>query len=664
MPRTSLLRRSTVSATVLAIGATTLFGGAGTAHATHAAPGHLLTASNGTHYITTTNGRLVGTDEYTISDAAWSPDASRAVFVADSGDIATIRGDDGESVYPIADPDPGVQRADPEWVGDGSTVVWAAKPAGEPWRLEETVSTYGWDVVRRSPNDGHHYSQPDTNGSQRIVVQRQANDGSGNPTGTPEIGFLDGGTYTLIVSNAASPTLSPDGTKVAFVRGGQIWVSNTSGGNLVQVTDNPATHGDPVWYPNGTTLAFRKGTGVATAPANGSQPNPALVSGLTGEPDVQPRRQDRVVRLAGTDRYSTAAAIARSHWATVGVAGDKRAKADSVVLSRSDTFADALGGSALAAAKQGPLLMTPRTSLDPLAADEITRILAPGKTVYLLGSAAGAISAEVERQVKALGFSTVRLAGTDRFSTSVAIANAIDPTPDTVLVATGMNFPDALSAGAAAGAQNLPGKGTSAVVVLTNDNLLPVATKSYLDALPGSSVVVGVGLQGATATKPYGSVPLYGDSRFETALLTAWAFFGGQNHIGLATGMNWPDALAGGALMASLDGPLILTLGTADYFGFEPWYLGDETSGSVHTGLVFGSAPVVNTIQAQGLGTVISGPAGYTSQSNTTDVYRGTAGTTATSGQRATGAAAPVDGPRTRAELEAAVKAAKERLKK
>ncbi|SCL38492.1 WD40-like Beta Propeller Repeat [Micromonospora pallida] len=662
MPRTSFSRRSAVTATVLAIGATTLFGGAGTAHATHAAPTHLLTVSNGTGHIFSPTGSLVGSEEFTITDAAWSPDGSRAVFVADGGAIATIRWNDGESIYPIAEPEPGVHRADPEWVGDGSTVVWATKSPGDLWSIEETVSTYGWDVVRRSPNDGHHYSQPDTNGSQRIVVQRQADDGNGNPTGTPEIGFLDGSTYTRITTNAASPTLSPDGTKVAFVRDSEIWVSNTSGGNLVQVTNSTASHSDPVWYPTGNALAFRKGLEAATALADGSQPNPPVNVGLVGKPDVQPRNRDRVVRLAGSNRFSTAAAIARSHWATVGVAGDKRATAESVVLSRSDTFADALGGSALAAAKQGPLLMTPRTTLDPLAADEIKRILAPGKTVYLLGSAAGAISAEVEQQVEALGFNTVRLAGTDRFSTSVAIANAIDPTPDYVLAATGMNFPDALSAGAAAGAQNLPGKGTSAVVVLTNDNRLPVSTKSYLDALPTSSLVVGIGLQGATATEPYDSVPLYGSSRFETALYTAWAFFGGQNHIGLATGMNWPDALAGGALMASLDGPLILTQGTANYFGFEPWYLGDETSGSVHTGLVFGSEPVVNAVQAQGLGAIISGPTNFTAQFNVTDVYRGTAATTAASSKRATAGA--VDGPRTRAELEAAVKAAKERLKK
>ncbi|WDZ86101.1 cell wall-binding repeat-containing protein [Micromonospora cathayae] len=659
MPRISITHRSAVFGTVLAIGATTLFGGAAPAHATHASPGGRVTASNGGHYITVAGGNLVGTPEYTITDAAWSPDGSRAVFVTDNGDIATIRYNDGESLYPIANPDPSSQRADPEWVGDGSTVVWAARSAGEPWRIEETLSTYGFDIVTRSPDDGHHYTQPDTNDSQRVVVQRQADDGNGNPTGTPEIGFLDGSTYTPIVSDATSPTLSPDGQKVAFVRGNQIWVSDTSGNNLVQVTGNASSHGDPVWYPTGQTLAFRQGSGIAAAAADGSQQNPTNIAGITGEPDVQPNKKDRVVRLSGTDRFTTAVAISQSHWATRGNAADKRAPADSVVLTRWDSFADALGGSALAAAKQGPLLMSTLDTLHPTATAEMQRILAPGKTVYLLGSAAGAISANVEQQVKALGYNTVRLAGTDRFATSVAIANAIDPTPDTVLVATGMDFPDALSAGAAAGAQNLPGKGTSAVVVLTNNNLLPAPTKTYLDGLSGSSTVVGVGLSGATAAQPYDAIPLYGDSRWETALLTAWTFFGGQNHIGVTTGMNWPDALAGGALMASLDGPLLLTYGTDDVPGYEVEMLADETSGSVHTGLIFGSAPVVNDLEAQNLGYYLAGPNSYNLLANQTDVVRSTGGT---AGPAQRGGAGAVDGPRTRAELKAAAEAARERL--
>ncbi|SCG49159.1 cell wall-binding repeat-containing protein [Micromonospora inositola] len=657
MPRTNFRRRSATCATLLAVGATTVFGGAGVANASHSATNSLLTASDGTAYITMNNGVRLQAEGYTVTDAAWSPDGSRAVFVTDDGDIATIRWNDGSSIYSIANPDPGSQRANPEWVGNGSSVVWAAKSAGSPWRIEQSVSAYGSDITTRSPNDGRHYLDPDTGDGQRIVVQRQADDGNGNPTGTPEIGFLDGSTWTRITTDAASPTLSPDGKRVAFVRSGQIWSSDLTGGDLVQVTYTAGERDDPAWSPDGGIIAFRQGSQVAWAAADGSWTGvPNVVSGLSGMPECQPRNQNRVVRLSGADRYGTTSAISQSHWASANSTTDQRARAQAVVLSRSDTFADALGGSALAAAKQGPLLMTPPTALQPAIATEMRRVLAPGGTVYLLGSA-GALSTTVEQQVKALGFTTVRIAGADRFGTSVAIANAVDPAPDMVLAATGMNFPDALAAGAAAGAQNLPGKGSSAVVVLTNDDKLPPATKTYLDGLSADSAVVGVGLQGATATEPYGAIPLYGDSRFETALLTAWAFFGGENHVGVATGMNWPDALAGGALMASLDGPLILAPGTADSLGPEVEELATEFSGSLHTGLVFGSAAVVNDVQADGLGRFLSGPAGYVATANATDVGLPTAGTTA---QRTT--AAPAPELRTAADVADAAKAAQRRL--
>ena len=51
--------------------------------------------------------------------------------------------------------------------------------------------------------------------------------------------------------------------------------------------------------------------------------------------------------------------------------------------------------------------------------------------------------------IESLGFSTERLAGPDRFATSVAW-RAVSAHPHTVMVATGVKFPDALAAGAAA----------------------------------------------------------------------------------------------------------------------------------------------------------------------------------------------------------------------
>jgi hypothetical protein len=282
------------------------------------------------------------------------------------------------------------------------------------------------------------------------------------------------------------------------------------------------------------------------------------------------------------------------------------------VLSRSDNFADALGGGALAAAKDGPLLLSSPSTLNSDTQAEMQRVLgATNKTVYLLGGTA-ALSTTVENQVKALGYTTARLAGLDRFATAVLIANAISPTPTMILAATGQNWPDALPAGAAAGSFDAPGASTQkAVLVLTNDSVMPAATQTYFNGHT-SAEVIAVGNLAGTATKnlPQGRQLIAGSNRYATASLVALAFFSSEHHAGVATGDNWPDALSGGALMASLNGPLLLTPSTTSA-GWAEFTLSTE-SASVQVALAFGGTSVVSDPLLTSFGVFISGPAGST----------------------------------------------------
>ncbi|GIG85069.1 hypothetical protein Pen02_00050 [Plantactinospora endophytica] len=656
-------------ASAVALSATAVVFGAPAAQASH--PGTtdgLLSASNGTNTIRFNNGstlRLSSGDPTitTVNGAAWAPDGSRAIFATENGEIATLRHNDGANYWWVSPPSPEegpVEYRSPVYRSEGIGVLFAAKEAGSPWRIEAQVASGGFLPRQVTPADGKHYSNPDSGPGSTFVYQSQGG-GADAPSGTSQVGVFDGSSFTTIADDASNPSISPNGKKVAFVRGGQIYVANIDGTGVVAVTSNAATHDHPTFSPTGTTVAFAQGTGVATALADGSQAaNPVPVAGLAGIPSYQPRRTDTVARLAGQDRFTTANAVSQAHWATASDQNDPRQFADAVVLSRSDLFADALGGAALAAAKQGPLLMTPPTGLNAVTETEIRRILPVGRTVYLLGSP-GAISTTVENQVKALGYQVERLAGQDRFSTSVAIANEINPNPTYVLAATGLNFPDALAAGAAAGSFNVPGSGQSAVVVLTSDYTLSTGTKNYLDRVAGNgSRVVGIGLQGAQATAPYNPIEIFGSSRYETSLFTAWAFFGGTNHAGLATGVDWPDALSGGALMATINGPLLLTRGNESALSFEPELFLDEHSGSLDTALMFGSAAVLSAGQQAPAGTWISGPGGHTFVQNPTnigivDIDRGTS-----SARSAT--AVDSSGVRTPEQIEAAVAGLKERL--
>lgn len=273
-----------------------------------------------------------------------------------------------------------------------------------------------------------------------------------------------------------------------------------------------------------------------------------------------PQATAPVYRVQGADRIATAVAASKAIWDNAG--SNDGPTATAVVISRFDEYADALGGSALAGAVGGPLLLTHSTYVDAATLNEVDRLLGGRGDVYLLGGT-GAISAAAEKTLRGKGYTIKRLGGADRYETSVnvsvAVAKAVPSGhPQFIFATTGENFPDGLAAGATAG-------GYAASVVLTKDNVLPKVVKTYLAAEQGAGTdVLAVG--GATAQAPLrfaGTV--VGADRFETAALIADAFWGDPGSdgddptaIALATGEDWPDALAGGSLVATL-GPLLLT---------------------------------------------------------------------------------------------------------
>jgi hypothetical protein len=252
-----------------------------------------------------------------------------------------------------------------------------------------------------------------------------------------------------------------------------------------------------------------------------------------------------ITRLSGADRIATAVAISQNLF-PAGTAG-------AVVLARSDGFADALAGTPLAAGFMAPILLTPPTALDPRTSAEMQRVLGgPGKTVYLLGGTS-ALSAGVETAVQALGYTTVRFAGSDRFATAADIASSHElGSPSTVLLTTGDDFPDSLCAGAATA-----GAGASAVL-LTDGSTVPGATAAYLASHPGATVYA-IGGQAAAAGVA-GATAIVGVDRYDTCVKVAEKFFPHATGVSFASGEVFPDGLAGGAHSANASNgyPLLL----------------------------------------------------------------------------------------------------------
>jgi hypothetical protein len=217
------------------------------------------------------------------------------------------------------------------------------------------------------------------------------------------------------------------------------------------------------------------------------------------------------------------------------------------VLSRSDSFADALAGTPLAVAKNGPLLLTPPGGLDPGVQTEIQRALPPGSPVYLLGGS-NALTPAIDTQLQSLGYTVVRYAGADRYHTATIIADQGLNNPPAVLEATGLGFADALAAGAAAA-------NAHAAILLTADSAMPTATSTYLANHPGiSRWAIG----GPAAAADPAASPIVGADRYDTSTQVAQTFFANPTDTGIAYGANFPDALSGGAHSARRHGPLLL----------------------------------------------------------------------------------------------------------
>jgi hypothetical protein len=225
-----------------------------------------------------------------------------------------------------------------------------------------------------------------------------------------------------------------------------------------------------------------------------------------------------------------------------------------VVLARSDFFSDALAGGPLAAEVGGPLLITPgapvSASLDSRVQAEIERVLPAGGTVYILGGPL-ALSPDIDSALQGIGYQTQRIAGADEYATAVDVAGQLGD-PSTIFEATGLDFPDALSAVPAA-------IETRGAILLTDGTVQAPATASYLAAHPNDTRYAIGGPLAAYGADPT-AIPVYGQDFYGTSAAVASTFFATATTFGVATGVNFPDALSGGVFMGTLSarGPVLI----------------------------------------------------------------------------------------------------------
>jgi len=180
-----------------------------------------------------------------------------------------------------------------------------------------------------------------------------------------------------------------------------------------------------------------------------------------------------VYRQHGRDRYETA------FWLAV----ETGAYDTTVFIATGSSFPDALGGSAAAGRLNGSLMLTRRTAL-PEDTAWLLDYGQPAKVVVLGGT--GVISDSVVGQIRSIvpGATVERWAGRDRYETTAAISRKTYPQgADTVYLASGAGYPDALAGAPVAALEGAP-------LLLTRKECVPAVTKAEINRLGATNVVV------------------------------------------------------------------------------------------------------------------------------------------------------------------------------
>ncbi len=236
-----------------------------------------------------------------------------------------------------------------------------------------------------------------------------------------------------------------------------------------------------------------------------------------------------------------------------------------VVLARHDAFADALAGAALAGTNGCVLFTTggPDAPLDPATREEIDRALYSGASVRILGGSQ-AVSTGAEQELRDAGYRIQRLQGETRYETAAVIAAQVReefPFSTDAILASGVDFPDAVTGGAYSARTGIP-------VLLSEPGVLhPAAAKAFEELRVAHTLVLGgtAALSDAVLAAVPDPERIAGPNRMGTAAAIATTLWGrelggdvpGVVLVNLERPDAWAAALAAAPLAAQRGAPQV-----------------------------------------------------------------------------------------------------------
>ena len=177
----------------------------------------------------------------------------------------------------------------------------------------------------------------------------------------------------------------------------------------------------------------------------------------------------------------------------------------------------------------------------------------------------GVVNADKQNtQQKAKSQQTTRISGKDRITTSVEISKSAYATSENVVLASGFNFADALSAGQLASALDAP-------LLLSSQDKLDSQTKSEIERLKAKKVfVVGgdnaiskTGIDTNLQSSNINVTRLEGQDRYSTSqkVMEKTKEIINPEYLLIASGKNFPDALAATSFFVNHKSVMVLSDG-------------------------------------------------------------------------------------------------------
>lgn len=316
------------------------------------------------------------------------------------------------------------------------------------------------------------------------------------------------------------------------------------------------------------------------------------ISGISGNVDVnfdfkQLNSDDHTnwARIYGARHLETMQAVAQKGWSN----------ADTVIIATNKSFHDALAASALAGMYNSPILITNPDSLANQTKSEITRL---GAKHALVVGGPDAIASSVDAQIRAAGCTDVqRVYGANSQATAREIAKRVAGRSKTCVIATAFTFQDALSISPYAYWSKSP------IFLcefnsnkLSQETLDSIKQGGYTNAvIVGGTEAVNSSVESQLSGIHVASTRRSGATCYETSSSIAnWELQQGMSVVntGVATGLDYYDALAGGALCGKNGSVLLLV---CDYNrSCLTGFLRDHRAG-ISNGYVFGGPAAVSS---------------------------------------------------------------------